>query len=90
MCLFAVTCTLLYIVIVENDLIKHKKEYQVPLGKKHFYAAGVEKKAFPITVFGVICVFVLSFYTQSLFIISKQSSASNLDLAQLNTTLIDN
>lgn len=90
MCLFAVTCTLLYIVIVENDLIKHKKEYQVPLGKKHFYASGVEKKAFPITVFGVICVFVLSFYTQSLFIISKQSSASNIDLEQLNTALIDN
>ena len=79
---------LVYAVIVRNDFVRHavdtdKKYFRRFNGDTWILDKSIFRKVFPLMVIGVLLVFFISFYTQTLLEISEAISDSETALAEV-------
>ena len=73
-----------YATIVRNDLIRHHTETQrIPLGKKIRFDRTLAIKIFPLMITGVLMIFGISWYIQTLLGISSAVSDSKVALDEV-------
>ena len=80
---------LAYAVIVRNDFVRNvvetkKKIFTTPGGHKLIFDKSVFNKVFPLMVAGVLVIFGISFYTQTLLEISQNIELSKVALDEVS------
>lgn len=76
-----------YCYIVKNEIVKKHKQKSKRLFK-HLYINGtVSRKVTPLTMVGLIIIFLATLYTQSIFALSKQIKANGNYLKEIEQTL---
>ncbi len=85
---------LVYAIIVRNDFIRHavetkKKFFGGKKGSPWILDISIFKRTFPLMVIGVLIVFFISFYTQTLLEISEAIEDSEIALSEVSARYED-
>ena len=87
--IMAMIMCLIYAVIVRNDFVRHeveteKKIFKTKKGKTVIFDVSIFKKVFPLMITGVLVIFGMSFYNQTLLEISESVSDSVIALEEVS------
>ena len=81
--------SLVYAVIVRNDCVRNvvqteKKTFTMRNGHRVIFDLSIFKKVFPLMILGVLLIFCISFYTQTLLEISESIKTSVIALDEVS------